>query len=79
MKKIFLFVCFSFLSQDSSVALEPVLGLAHIDQAELKITEILLPLPPKRCDYRCMPRPPPPGKKTIFYAGYLALAFYHLR
>ena len=44
---IFIFIYF----QDSfSVALEPVLGLALVGQAGPELTEMLLPLPPKRWD-----------------------------
>ena len=39
--------CFSFSRQGFSVALEPVLELAIVEQAGLKLTEIHLPLPPK--------------------------------
>ena len=38
---------FFFLRQGFSVALEPVLELALVDQADLELTEIHLPLPPK--------------------------------
>ena len=40
------FPCFGFLRQGISVALEPVLELTLIDQVDLKLTEIRLPLPP---------------------------------
>ena len=43
-----LFVCFS--RQGFSVALEPALELALVDQAGLELTEIHLPLPPKCWD-----------------------------
>ena len=43
------FAVFS-LRQGFSVALEPLLELALVDQADLKITEIHLPLPPKCLD-----------------------------
>ena len=36
-----------FKRQDFSVALEPVLELALVDHAGLKVTEIRLPLPPE--------------------------------
>ena len=39
--------CFGFSRQGFSVALEPVLELALVDQAGLKLTEIRLPLPPE--------------------------------
>ena len=42
-----LFVC---LKQGFSVALEPVLELALVDQAGLEHTEICLPLPPECWD-----------------------------
>ena len=38
---------FAFSRQGFSVALEPVLELAFIDQAGLELTEMCLPLPPK--------------------------------
>ena len=40
------FVLFYFSRQGFSVSLEPVLELALIDQADLKLTEICLLLPP---------------------------------
>ena len=43
-----LFVCFS--RQGFSVALEPALELALVDQSGLKLTEICLPLPPECWD-----------------------------
>ena len=43
-----LFYCFS--RQGISVALEPVLEPALVDQAGLKLTEIHLPLPPECWD-----------------------------
>ena len=39
-----------FLRQGFSVALEPVLELALVDQTGLKLTEIHLPLPPECWD-----------------------------
>ena len=39
-----------FLRQGFSVALEPVLELALVDQASLELTEIRLPLPPECWD-----------------------------
>ena len=42
------FVC--FLSQGFFVALEPLLKLTLIDQADLELTEIHLPLPPEYWD-----------------------------
>ena len=45
------FVClFDFSRQGFSVAEEPVLELALVDQAGLKLKEIPLPLPPKCWD-----------------------------
>ena len=41
---------FFFLRQGFSVALEPILKLALVDQAGLEFTEILLPLPPRCWD-----------------------------
>ena len=41
---------FFFLRQGFYVALEPVLELALIDQADLELTEILLFLPPEYWD-----------------------------
>ena len=41
-----LFVLFCFSRQGFPVALEPVLELALVDYAGLKLTEIHLPLPP---------------------------------
>ena len=43
-----LFVCFS--RQGFSVALEPVLELALIEQVGLELTDIWLPLPPECWD-----------------------------
>ena len=42
--------CLFVLRQSFSVALEPVLELALVDQAGLDLTEIRLPLPPKYWD-----------------------------
>ena len=39
-----------FLRQSFSVALEPALKLALVDQDGLELIEILLPLPPKHWD-----------------------------
>ena len=44
-KDLLLFFLFLFLKQGFSVALEPVLELALIDQAGFKLKEIRLPLP----------------------------------
>ena len=44
------FLGFGFLRQGFSVALEPVLALALVDQAGLKVTEIHPPLPPECWD-----------------------------
>ena len=55
-KNIYLFVCL-FLRQGSSVALEPVLELALVNQAGLELTEIHLPLTPECWNHR----------PTIFY------------
>ena len=41
------FFVFVFWRQGFSVALESVLELALVDQADLKLTEIHLPLPPE--------------------------------
>ena len=41
------FLLFCFPRQGFSVALEPVLELALVDQAGLELTEIRLPLPPE--------------------------------
>ena len=38
---------FGFSRQGFSVALEPVLELALVDQAGLELTELCLPLPPE--------------------------------
>ena len=46
LKLTILFVCL-FLRQGFSVALEPVLELAPVDQAGLELTKIHLPLPPE--------------------------------
>ena len=43
--RVFLFALFWFLRHGFSVALEPTLGLAFVDQAGFKLTEICLPLP----------------------------------
>ena len=43
-------VVFGFSRQDSSVALEPVLELALVNQVGLKLTGIHLPLPPECWD-----------------------------
>ena len=45
-----LLVCFWFCIALVSVALQPVLELALIDQASLELTEIRPPLPPKCWD-----------------------------
>ena len=42
--------CLNIFSSRFSVALEPVLELAFVDQAGLELREIRLPLPPKRWD-----------------------------
>ena len=42
-----LFFVFAFSRQGFSVDLESVLELALVDQTGLKLTEILLPLPPE--------------------------------
>ena len=47
------------------VALEPVLELALVEQAGLKLTEIRLPLPLKCWDLRRAP--PPPSLLVRFY------------
>ena len=46
----FNFFIFYFSSQGFSVALEPVLELALVDQAGLELTKIHLPLPPECWD-----------------------------
>ena len=46
----FNFFIFYFSRQGFSVALEPVLELALVDQAGLELTEIRLPLPPECWD-----------------------------
>ena len=46
----FIFFIFYFSSQGFSVALEPVLELALVDQAGLELTKIHLPLPPECWD-----------------------------
>ena len=43
---LFCFLFFCFLRQGLSIALEPVLELALIEQDSLDLTEIHLPLPP---------------------------------
>ena len=49
--RIFFVLFFVFiLRQGFSVALEPVLELALVDQAGLELTEICLPLPPECWD-----------------------------
>ena len=53
---VYLFVCVS--RQSFSVALEPVLELALVDQAGLELTEIYLSLPPKCWDQRRVPLVP---------------------
>ena len=55
---------FNFSRQGFSVVLEPVLQLALVDQAGLKLTEICLPLPPECWDSRRAP--PLPGFSLIF-------------
>ena len=42
----FILFIFGFSRQNFSVALEPVLELALVDQVGLELTEICLPLPP---------------------------------
>ena len=44
------FELFGFSRQGFSVALEPVLELALVDQASFELTEICLPLPPECWD-----------------------------
>ena len=53
-------VGFWFSRQGFSVALEPVLELAPVDEAGLRLTEIHLPLslPPERWDSSHAPPPP---------------------
>ena len=41
------FFFFFFLRQAFSLAVEPILKLALVDQVELELTEVYLPLPPK--------------------------------
>ena len=47
---MYLFIYFGFSRQGFSVALEPVLELALVDQGGLKLIEIHLPMPPERRD-----------------------------
>ena len=49
---VFVLFCFVLFFRDrvSSVAWEPVLELALVDQAVLELTEIRLPLPPECWD-----------------------------
>lgn len=48
-----LFHSFGFLRQGFTVALKPVLEIAYVYQADLRLTEIRLPLPPA-CRYEAM-------------------------
>ena len=49
-KRLPIFSFFRFSRQGFSVALEPVLELALVDQPGLELTEIYLPLPPECWD-----------------------------
>ena len=59
---------FGFSRQGFSVALEPVLGLPLVDQADLKLREIPLPLLPKCWDERRAP--PSPSSFGLLLMGF---------
>ena len=65
---LFVLLCcvFGFSRQCFSVALEPVLELALVDQAGLELTVILLPLPLEGWTYTCIWVPAStPLRKTV--------------